>query len=102
MGIKGKKGGKISPETEFKPGQSGNPNGRPKKLPSLDRLLPEVLGDEIQEDSKIKQILDKLVDQAIKKGDVRAAQILLDRGYGAPKQTITNDGEITITVRHES
>lgn len=94
---------KKTPEGKrFQPGQSGNPNGRPKKLPSLDKLLPEVLGDELDDNSKIKQILNKLADQAYKKGDVRAAQILLDRGYGAPKQTIATDGEITITVRHES
>ena len=41
-----KRGGKISPATEFKPGQSGNPNGRPKKLPELDKLLADVLGEE--------------------------------------------------------
>ena len=27
-------------------GQSGNPNGRPKKLPQIDVLLAEVLGEE--------------------------------------------------------
>ena len=41
-----KRGGKISPATEFKKGQSGNPNGRPKKLPELDKLLADVLGEE--------------------------------------------------------
>ena len=29
----------------FKKGQSGNPNGRPKKLPEIDKLLADVLVD---------------------------------------------------------
>lgn len=89
-------------EHQFKPGQSGNPKGQPKKLPSLDRLLPEVLGDESDDDSKIKQILGKLAERALTKNGDRAAEILLARAFGAPKQTITTDSEIVITVKHES
>lgn len=79
-----------------------NRKGQPKKLPSLDKLLPEVLGDEYDDNSKIKQILDKLAERALTKAGDRAAEILLARAFGAPKQTVTNDGEITITVKHES
>ena len=94
---------KKTPEgRRFQPGQSGNPNGRPKKLPSLDKLLPEVLGDELDDNSKIRQILTKLAERALTKGGDRAAEILLARAFGAPKQTIATDGEITITVKHES
>jgi len=32
---KGKRGGKISPATEFKPGRSGNPKGRPRRYVAL-------------------------------------------------------------------
>jgi len=49
---------------KMKKGETLNPHGRPKKLPSLDKLLPEVLGDEIDDNSKIKQILAKLAEQA--------------------------------------
>ena len=31
---------------KFKKGQTGNPNGRPRKLPELDKLLADVLGEE--------------------------------------------------------
>lgn len=89
----GQRGGKISPATEFKPGQSGNPKGRPKKLPAIDKLLADVLGSEDEENSEAKQILEALVKKA-KKGDTRAAEILLDRGYGKPKQTIDIPGEV--------
>jgi len=33
---------------KFKKGQSGNPKGRPKKLPGLDELLTEVLAMAMQ------------------------------------------------------
>lgn len=86
------RGGKISPRTEFKPGQTGNPHGRPRKLPEIDKLLADVLGGEDDENSEAKAILVALVARA-KKGDTRAAEILLDRGYGKAKQTIDFSGE---------
>lgn len=70
--------------TPFKPGQSGNPNGRPKKLPAIDTLLADVLGEEGEE---AKEILQALVKKA-KKGDVRAAEVLFDRAYGKARQDI--------------
>ncbi len=72
---------------KFKKGETGNPNGRPRKLPSIDKLLVEVLGDEYDENSQAKAILKALVTKA-KKGDTRAAEILLDRGFGKPKQSL--------------
>jgi len=67
---------------QFKPGVTGNPNGRPKKLPGLDKLLAEVLGEDLAE---AKTILQALVVRA-KKGHVRSAQIILDRAFG--KETL--------------
>lgn len=75
-----------------------NKSGRPKKLPEIDDLLAEVLG----QGDKARLILEALTKRALAKGGDRAAEILLDRGWGKPKQTITNDGEITVTVTHES
>jgi len=86
----------------FEPGESGNPNGRPRKLPSLDKLLPEILGDELDNESLIKQIIVATAKRATSKGGDRAAEIILARAYGAPKQTISMDNEIVITVKHES
>jgi hypothetical protein len=79
---------------KFKKGQSGNPNGRPKKLPELDKLLAEVLGDEQKDMTAAEAILRKLRQMALA-GNLRAAEILLDRGYGKPKQhtDITSNGE---------
>lgn len=80
----------------WKKGQSGNPKGAQKKLPALDKLMAEVLGstDDDGEKSEAKAILQALINKA-KKGDTRAAEILLDRGYGKPKEKL----EITEEIR---
>ena len=79
---------------KFKKGQSGNPNGRPKKLPELDKLLADVLGEEKDGITAAEVILKKLRQMAAQ-GNIRAAEVLLDRGYGKPKQhtDITSKGE---------
>ena len=70
---------------KFQKGKSGNPKGRPKKLPQLDVLLADVLGDEQDGITAAQAILMKLRQQALK-GDRRAAEILLDRAYGKATQ----------------
>jgi len=57
--------------TKFKPGQSGNPNGRPR-----DKTPATLLRKSIVED--MPEIIKTLVALA-KGGDVQAAKILLDR-----------------------
>ena len=71
---------------QFKKGQSGNPNGRPKKLPKLDELLSDILGEEKDGITAAEAIMKALRSKATK-GDIRAAEVLLDRAYGKTKQT---------------
>lgn len=85
----------------FPKGVSGNPNGRPKKLPELDKLLADVLGEEKDGITAAEAILKALRAKATK-GDTRAIEIMLDRAYGKAKQTIDNRGEtnkIIVTVK---
>ena len=56
---------------KFKPGQSGNPNGRPKDKTPATLLRKSIIGD-------IPAIINTLVELA-KGGDVQAAKVLLDR-----------------------
>lgn len=70
----------------FKKGKSGNPRGRPK-LPDLKNLIDEVLGEEKAGKSAAFSILAALRTRA-KRGDVRAAELLLDRAYGKAKQNL--------------
>jgi hypothetical protein len=71
----------------MKKGETLNPNGRPKKLPELDKLLADVLGEEKDGITAGEAILKALRAKA-SKGDVRAAEVLLDRAYGKAKQTM--------------
>jgi hypothetical protein len=90
--------GKPENLVPFPKGKSGNPNGRPKKLPQLDVLMAEVLGDVRDGMTAAQAILSKLRSKAIA-GDVRAAEILMDRAYGKAKQEL-NITERTIIVEH--
>ena len=89
--------GNPNPNTDnlkpFKKGQSGNPKGRPK-LPDLSQAIAKVLAEEKDGMIALEAILKALRAKAVK-GDVRAAQELLDRGFGKSKQSIdhTTDGE---------
>jgi hypothetical protein len=76
-------------------GEVRNKTGRPKKLPKLDELLAEVLGDEEEGKTQAQMILESLVKRA-KNGDTKAGALLLDRGWGKVKE------HIDITTNEES
>jgi hypothetical protein len=76
----GRNGGKL------KTGGS-NGGGRPKKLPELDKLLADVLGEE-KDGITAGEVILKALRAKAAKGDVRAAEVLLDRAYGKSKQTM--------------
>ena len=75
---------------KMKKGETLNPNGRPRKLPELDKLLADVMGEEKDGISAGEAILKALRAKATK-GDVRAAEVLLDRAYGKARQTIDSN-----------
>lgn len=75
-----------------------NKEGRPKKLPEIDQLLADVLGEDGKGNIAAKSILIALHKRAMK-GDVRAAEVLLDRAYGKAKQSIDiNKQELEVTI----
>ena len=77
--------GKPPKETQFKPGQSGNPNGRPKGSKNLATDLKEELAQKIviteggqqQEITKQRAMLKALLSKALK-GNFHAANTLLN------------------------
>lgn len=68
-------------ETRFKPGVSGNPNGRPKKAQQIVEKAQE------NAEKALKALIDLMGsdDERVK---LAAAMAILDRGLGKPKQTI--------------
>lgn len=76
--------GKPPKDSQFKPGQSGNPKGRPRRSKSIDALIRDELGRKVrlQEGgreihiTKREAIIKQLVNKAIK-GDARATQMMM-------------------------
>lgn len=80
---------------EFKPGESGNPTGRPIGARSLSTILREMLDEEIEiidgATKTKKKFSDIIVRKLLKKandGDIRAIQEIFDRMEGKAKQEL--------------
>ena len=100
----GKNGGKISPETEFKKGESGNPNGRPKGVPNAATRMKRFLELEIngknpitKEDEQftVAELMDLKIIAKAMNGDLSAWEKINDRLEGKPRQShdLTSGGE---------
>lgn len=91
--------------TQFKPGQSGNPNGKPKGSKSFKTILSELLdkkvknegiksAQEIQEmfpdgDLTYKQaLMVRMIAIAVINPESKSAERIMNRVEGLPKQTI--------------
>jgi hypothetical protein len=70
-----------------------NRKGRPKRLPELDALIIELLGERGGQ-SRMRELLASLIELAVG-GNVRAAEMLLNRAYGKPREhvDVTSNGE---------
>lgn len=84
--------GKITPR--WKKGESGNPKGRPK-LPDLKEALQNILGETKDGKTALDAIFMALRAKAAK-GDVRAAELLMDRAYGKSKQVIDMNASVEV------
>ena len=93
-------------DTRFKPGQSGNPKGRPKGTKNWATIVQEVLGDEDLADKVLAQKPEYwealhtknfgyaiVVAMCIKGlgGDVRAFEALRKAGYGDKVEISSDD-----------
>lgn len=77
----------------WKPGQSANPSGRPKAAAEMVRLAREHTPEAIATIAKIMRDA-----KAPKAARIAAAGMLLDRGWGKPKEHVTLDGEVELHV----
>jgi hypothetical protein len=69
----------------WRPGQSGNPKGRPP-APDLRATLYDALGSTRKDGrTALEAIVAALIARA-ERGDTRAAEALLDRAFGRPTQ----------------
>src|SRR5262245_22096821 len=79
--------GNPNPVNLWKPGQSGNPKGRPKAVDDISALA------RAHGPQAIATLVRCLSDPRHK---VAAAQALLDRGYGRPQQTTRVEGDVNV------
>jgi len=94
-----RKGGTPENLIPAKKGEVRNPKGRTPVLPELKAAIAKCLADEKDGLTALDAILLALRARAMK-GDVRAAQELLDRGFGKSLNNIdlkSSDGSMTPT-----
>lgn len=75
----------TAPGRPFKPGQSGNPGGRPKGIAAIARKHTD----------KAMEVLTEAMNSADERVKIAAAKEILDRGYGkAPVFTADLTGKL--------
>jgi hypothetical protein len=91
-GLISERGALGNEATRWKPGQSGNPSGRPKKLHITDAIRAELERegpDGIPNDEAIARVLVELA----RAGNMDAIREIADRTEGKPRQRIESDNE---------
>jgi hypothetical protein len=86
-----KRPGRPENLTPWKPGQSGNPGGRPKSKPITDKLL------EVLEDPKQLEVLVRVWLKSAQKGSVMHLREILDRVEGRVALPV----DVSANVTHE-
>jgi hypothetical protein len=81
----------LNPANKWKPGQSGNPKGRPKKIVNfikdLDSKLLEIDANDEKGRTHYEIALTQFAYQ-MKQGSVRCWNEYLDRKHGKPPQSV--------------
>lgn len=80
----------------FKPGQSGNPEGRRKEKKFAAALERAIIQDD---GNRLRQAAEKLLDLAAG-GEAWAIGMLADRLDGKPQQETSADVSVSATVEH--
>ena len=99
-GNSGKRVGRVENLTPFQPGQSGNPNGRPKSKPLTDAIRAE-LAKKDPNDKQGRTFAELIAEAAVTralKGDPRAFTEIADRVEGKVTQPISGPDEGPIDI----
>lgn len=82
-------------EFTFKPGETGNPNGRPKKEWTWAGLIEDAMEEQDETGQPYKKIIAKKLRTLAKAGDLGAIKEIFNRMDGMPTQAVdhTSGGE---------
>lgn len=86
----------------FKPGQSGNPKGRPKKgtaLTDLLRMKMEMPSSDFPGAPTVKDVITTKLIEMANGGDIAAMKYLMDRIDGTPTQVVEQDISAEVGIR---
>jgi hypothetical protein len=95
----------------WKPGQSGNPRGRPRKgnavaellrdalekIPEAERVLAEKSGRKAR---ILAEIIRERLELEIIKGNLKAIELYMNRVEGKPRATLTVEGQVDHNHEH--
>ncbi len=103
--IEAEKQGKISKAKpmSWKPGQSGNPNGRPKRDWTFAGEIEKALEEATKDGKTIKHHLVRSLLKAGLSGNVIAIEKIMNRLDGMPQQKVEMDarGDWNITLKRD-
>lgn len=85
-----------NPDNYFKPGQSGNPNGRPKRDWTVQSLIEEAMEESDESGVPAKKIIYQKLVSLAKRGDIQAVKEINQRLDGMPKQTTALEGSVEL------
>jgi hypothetical protein len=80
----------------WQPGESGNPNGRPKKGYSISEMMKEMLGNK----PDVKESIGSVIVAKAMEGDMQAIKLVWEYMDGKPKQAIVGGGEDDEPIQH--
>ena len=84
---------KTEKPTTFKPGQSGNPNGRPKQPKEFKALVKS------NTVPALEAVIRIMNDDTAKDSDrIKAAELIIDRAYGKSVQPIDADVKADVNI----
>jgi hypothetical protein len=85
--------------TSYKPGQSGNPNGRPKEDWTMSGLIREALEEQDENGIPYKKLIANKLAKLAAKGELMAVKETINRIDGMPKQFIENTGDMNLNIK---
>lgn len=84
--------------TTLRPGQTANPNGRPKREWTMTSLIQEALEELEADGTPVKKTIARKLARLAARGDMVAIKEVNNRLDGMPKQSIEHDGEVKHSV----